>query len=129
MSTTTAMIDPERQMLGEVEVIGRERWEEIRRRASEGASIRRIARGWIWIGRPCVAACGKRSGSRTSGRHGSTRCWPPTRSTCDGGRPSRGRLLGPGAVEERWVTIDLDSTDDRTHGAQQLCRASAHGVR
>ena len=33
MSTKTATIDPERQMLGEVEVIGRDRWEEIRRRA------------------------------------------------------------------------------------------------
>ena len=38
MSTTTARIEPERQMLGEVEVIGRDRWEEIRRRAGEGAS-------------------------------------------------------------------------------------------
>ena len=44
MSTKTATIDPERQMLGEVEVIGRDRWEEIRRRADEGASIRAIAR-------------------------------------------------------------------------------------
>ena len=44
MSTKTATIDPERQMLGEVEVIGQERWEEIRRRAGEGASIRAIAR-------------------------------------------------------------------------------------
>ena len=40
----SATIDPERQMLGEVEVIGRDRWEEIRRRAGEGASIRAIAR-------------------------------------------------------------------------------------
>ena len=31
-------------MLGEVEVIGRDRWEEIRRRAGEGTSIRAIAR-------------------------------------------------------------------------------------
>ena len=44
MSTKTATIDPERQMLGEVEVIGQDRWEEIRRRAGEGASIRTIAR-------------------------------------------------------------------------------------
>ncbi|MXZ69949.1 MAG: IS21 family transposase, partial [Acidobacteria bacterium] len=44
MSTTAATIDLERQTLGEVEVIGRDRWEEIRRRAGEGASIRAIAR-------------------------------------------------------------------------------------
>ena len=44
MSTTATMIDPERQMLGEVEVVGRDRWEEIRRRAGERASIRAIAR-------------------------------------------------------------------------------------
>ena len=31
-------------MLGEVEVIGRDRWEEIRRPAGEGASIRAIGR-------------------------------------------------------------------------------------
>ena len=31
-------------MLGEVGVVGRERWEEIRRRADQGASIRAIAR-------------------------------------------------------------------------------------
>ena len=44
MSRTMATIDPERQVLGEVEVIGQERWEEIRRRVREGASIRAIAR-------------------------------------------------------------------------------------
>ena len=44
MSTETATIDPERQVLGEVEVIRRDRWEEIRRRAGEGSSIRAIAR-------------------------------------------------------------------------------------
>ena len=44
MSTTATTIDPERQMLGEVEVVGRDRWEEIRRRADQGASIRAIAR-------------------------------------------------------------------------------------
>ena len=43
-TTTTTTIDPERQMLGEGEVTGRNRWEEIRRRAGEGASIRAIAR-------------------------------------------------------------------------------------
>ena len=44
MSTTTTTIDPERQMLGEVEMVGRERWEQIHRRAAAGASIRAIAR-------------------------------------------------------------------------------------
>ena len=44
MSTTARTIDPEHQMLGEVEMVGRDRWEEIRRRAGAGASIRAIAR-------------------------------------------------------------------------------------
>ena len=44
MLTTPTTIDLERQMLGEVEMVGRERWEEIHRRASSGASIRAIAR-------------------------------------------------------------------------------------
>ena len=44
MSTIVTTIDPERQMLGEVEMVGRELWEEIHRRASSGASIRAIAR-------------------------------------------------------------------------------------
>ena len=32
MSTIVTTIDPERQTLGEVEMVGRERWEEIHRR-------------------------------------------------------------------------------------------------
>ena len=44
MSTTATTIDPEHQLLGEVEIVGRDRWEEIRRRAGAGASIRAIAR-------------------------------------------------------------------------------------
>ena len=44
MSTTATTIDPERQMLGEVEMVGRDRWEEIHRRAGAGASIWAIAR-------------------------------------------------------------------------------------
>ena len=56
MSTTTAMIDPERQVLGEVEVIGQDRWEEIRRRAGEGASIRAIARA-LDLDRKTVRRC------------------------------------------------------------------------
>ena len=41
MSTRATMIDPERQMLGEVEMVGQDRWEEIHRRAGEngGAKI------------------------------------------------------------------------------------------
>ena len=38
MSTTATTIDPERQMLGEVEMVGRERWEQIHRRAARAAS-------------------------------------------------------------------------------------------
>ena len=38
MSTRATMIDPERQMLGEVEMVGQDRWEEIHRRAGAGAS-------------------------------------------------------------------------------------------
>ena len=44
MSTRATMIDPERQMLGEVEMVGQDRWEEIHRRAGAGASIRAMAR-------------------------------------------------------------------------------------
>ena len=43
MSTIVTTIDPERQMLGDVEMVGRERWEEIHRRANSGASIRAVA--------------------------------------------------------------------------------------
>ena len=39
MSTRATMIDPERQMLGEVEMVGQDRWEEIHRRAGAGASM------------------------------------------------------------------------------------------
>ena len=44
MSTTATTIDPERQMLGEGEMVGRDRWEESHRPAGAGASIRAIAR-------------------------------------------------------------------------------------
>ena len=44
MLTTATTIDPEQQMLREVEMVGRDRWEEIHRRAGAGGSIRAIAR-------------------------------------------------------------------------------------
>ena len=44
MLTTERTIDLERRVLGEVEVLGEERWEEVHRRAAAGASIRAIAR-------------------------------------------------------------------------------------
>ena len=44
MSTTGTTISLEQRMLGEVEMVGRDRWEEIHRRAGTGASIRAIAR-------------------------------------------------------------------------------------
>ena len=56
MSTIVTTIDPERQMLGEVEMVGRERWEEIHRRASSGASIRAIA-GALDLDRKTVRRC------------------------------------------------------------------------
>ena len=44
MSTTATTVDPEQRMLGEVEMVGRDRWEEIHRRARAGGSILAIAR-------------------------------------------------------------------------------------
>ena len=44
MSTTGTTISLEQRMLGEVGMVGRDRWEEIRRRAGTGGSIRAIAR-------------------------------------------------------------------------------------
>ena len=38
MLTTATTIDPEQGMLGEVEMVGRDRWEEIHRRAGAGTS-------------------------------------------------------------------------------------------
>ena len=56
MSTRATTIDPERQMLGEVEMVGQDRWEEIRRRAGAGASIRAIARE-LDVDRKTVRRC------------------------------------------------------------------------
>ena len=44
MMTTATTIDPEQRMLGEVEMVGRDRWEAIHRRAGAGGSVRAIAR-------------------------------------------------------------------------------------
>ena len=59
MLTTPTTIDLERQMLGEVEMVGRERWEENHRRASSGASIRAIARE-LDLDRKTVRRCLRR---------------------------------------------------------------------
>ena len=56
MSTTATTIDPEQRMLGEVEMVGRDRWEEIHRRAGTGGSIRRIARA-LDLDRKTVRRC------------------------------------------------------------------------
>ena len=56
MSTTGTTIDPERQMLGDVEMVGQERWEEIHRRAEAGAWIRAIARE-LGLDRKTVRRC------------------------------------------------------------------------
>ena len=84
MSTRATMIDPERQMLGEVEMVGQDRWEEIHRRRVRAHRFGRLLASWTWTARRCGDACGKRSGSRTSGRRGQTRYWPRTRRICGG---------------------------------------------
>ena len=56
MSTTATMIEPEREMLGEVEMVGQDRWEEIHRRAGAGASMRAIARE-LDVDRKTVRRC------------------------------------------------------------------------
>ena len=62
MLTTEGTINLERKALGEVGMLGRERWEEVHRRAAAGASIRRRAMR-------CSSArsAGRRPG-RTGGR-------------------------------------------------------------
>ena len=55
MPTRATMIDPERQMLGEVEMVGQDRWEEIHRRAGAGARFGRLL-AWT-TARRCGDAC------------------------------------------------------------------------
>ena len=96
MSTTTATIDPERQTLGEVEVIGRDRWEEIRRRAGEGASIRRIARE-LDLDRKTMRRC-LRHGVEAVPAGGAVRHTTGPARGVPAATGGRGRLLGPGSV-------------------------------
>ncbi len=60
MLTTERTIDLERRALGEVEMLGEERWEEIHRRAAAGASIRAIARE-LDLDRKTVRRCLRQS--------------------------------------------------------------------
>ena len=82
MSTTARTIDPEHQMLGEVEMVGRDRWEEIRRRAGAGASIRAIARA-LDVDRKTVRRLLRQKQWKPypSALRGRTRCWPRTLSS------------------------------------------------
>ena len=73
--TTDPTIDPERQMLGEVEMVGRERW-EIDRRANSGASIRAIVRE-LDLDRKTVRRCLRQTAGRSAHRHSSHRCYQP----------------------------------------------------
>ena len=55
MSTTARTIDPEHQMLGDVEMVGRDRWEEIRHQLRWLARLPRLGRPRLWPRprRPC----------------------------------------------------------------------------
>ena len=87
MSTRATTIDPERQMLGEVEMVGQDRWEEIHRRAGAGASIRAIARE-LDVDRKTVRRCLRQTEWKPyQGGAGQTRYWLRTRRICGGGRP------------------------------------------
>ncbi len=65
MLTTERMIDPEREVLGEVGMLGRERWEEVHRLAAAGTSIRGIARE-LDLDRKTVRRCLRQSEWRTA---------------------------------------------------------------
>ena len=83
MSTTATTIDPERQMLGEVEMIGQDRWEEIHRRAGAGASIRAIARE-LDVDRKTVRRCLRQTAWKPYER--ATRCVFRSNPITDSGR-------------------------------------------
>ena len=65
MSTRATTIDPERQMLEEVEMAGQDRWEEIHRRAGAAASIRAIPRE-LDVDRKTVRRCLRQTDGRTA---------------------------------------------------------------
>ena len=97
MSTTATTIDPEHRRLEEVEMVGRDRWEEIHRRARTGgidAGDRSRAGARPQDGAPLSAADGLEAVS-AGGAHGH----PAGRARGVSAAAGRGRgLLGAGAV-------------------------------
>ena len=97
MSTTATMIDPEREMLGEVEMVGQDRWEEIHRRAGAGASIRAIARE-LDVDRKTVRRCLRQTAWKPYERATRSETLLTAHAEYLRHRGVGGRLLGAGAV-------------------------------
>ena len=97
MSTRATMIDPERQMLGEVEMVGQDRWEEIHRRAGAGASIRAMARE-LDVDRKTVRRCLRQTEWKPYQRAGAGRHATGHARGVSAAAGGRCRLLGSGSV-------------------------------